>query len=116
MNDSENINFTPIQKETVPEKIIRQIKSMIESGQLKPGSRLPAERGLADMLNVGRPALREALKALSYYPAQIFGVDEDLGSLEVGKVADLVLFEGDPIRDLSPVSMVVIAGELVTDN
>ena len=65
MNDSENINFTPIQKETVPEKIIRQIKSMIESGQLKPGSRLPAERGLADMLNVGRPALREALKALS---------------------------------------------------
>lgn len=61
---STDIKVNPIQKETVPEKIIKQIKELIDSGKLQPGNRLPAERTLAKMLDVGRPALREALKAL----------------------------------------------------
>jgi GntR family transcriptional repressor for pyruvate dehydrogenase complex len=65
MKPSDNIKVSPIQKETVPEKIIKQLKELIENGQLKPGRRLPAERALSTMLNVGRPALREALSALS---------------------------------------------------
>jgi GntR family transcriptional repressor for pyruvate dehydrogenase complex len=41
-----------------------QIQALINSGQLKPGSRLPPERELAKMLGVSRTALREALRIL----------------------------------------------------
>lgn len=55
----------PIQKSSVAEKVIHQIKLLIESGRFPPGSRLPTERELADMIEVSRPSIREALKALS---------------------------------------------------
>ncbi|MEO8410780.1 MAG: FadR/GntR family transcriptional regulator [Propionivibrio sp.] len=44
--------------------IAEQINDSINSGQLKPGQRLPAERVLAKQLGVSRPTLREALIAL----------------------------------------------------
>ncbi|MBN1223447.1 MAG: amidohydrolase family protein [Candidatus Aminicenantes bacterium] len=53
----------------------------------------------------------EALKALTLYPAQIFGVDDSIGSLENGKAANLVVFEGEPLKRLSRVKMVVIKGK-----
>ncbi|MFN7930529.1 MAG: amidohydrolase family protein [Blastocatellia bacterium] len=37
----------------------------------------------------------EALKALTIYPAQIFGVAEQLGSIEKGKIANLIVTSGD---------------------
>ncbi|NWG14354.1 MAG: FadR family transcriptional regulator [Acidobacteria bacterium] len=55
----------PIHKISKPEEIIRQIKSLIDGGHLVPGSRLPGEREFAGMLDVSRPSLREALRALS---------------------------------------------------
>jgi len=33
--------------------------------------------------------------------ARYFRVDERLGSIEVGKLADLILVEGDPLKDIS---------------
>lgn len=44
--------------------IAEQISQLIESGEYKPGSRLPPERTLAAQLNVSRPTVREALIAL----------------------------------------------------
>jgi GntR family transcriptional regulator, transcriptional repressor for pyruvate dehydrogenase complex len=38
-----------------------QIRELISTGSLMPGQRLPAERDLAEQLNVSRPSLREAL-------------------------------------------------------
>src|ERR1700759_3444049 len=38
-----------------------QIRQLISAGTLLPGQRLPAERDLAEQLNVSRPSLREAL-------------------------------------------------------
>jgi imidazolonepropionase-like amidohydrolase len=40
----------------------------------------------------------EALKAVTLYPAQILGVGDQLGSLEVGKSASLIVTSGDPLE------------------
>jgi DNA-binding FadR family transcriptional regulator len=45
-------------------QIADQIRSLIESGEVARGARLPAERDLARQLKVSRPSLREALIAL----------------------------------------------------
>lgn len=41
-----------------------------------------------------------ALQTATLLPAKAFGVEKDLGSLEPGKLADLVLVSGDPLRDI----------------
>ena len=48
-------------------------------------------------------------------PAQVMGVDRDLGVIAAGKYADLVLVDGDPsqnISDIRHVAKVVKAGKL----
>ena len=54
-----------IRRELVAEKVIDRIFEYIVSHQLKPGDKLPTERELSAMFSVGRPAVREALCALS---------------------------------------------------
>jgi Tol biopolymer transport system component len=59
----------------------------------------------------------EALQAATIVPARAQGVDQDLGSIEVGKLADLVLIDGDPSRDmdeLANVRMVLKGGRVYT--
>ena len=46
------------------EEVAAQVREMVFGGSLKAGDRLPPERELSVMLGVGRPALREALRAL----------------------------------------------------
>jgi imidazolonepropionase-like amidohydrolase len=53
----------------------------------------------------------EALKAVTIYPAQIFGVADRIGSLEVGKQASLILTDGDPLEIRTNVKRVFIGGE-----
>jgi imidazolonepropionase-like amidohydrolase len=52
----------------------------------------------------------EALKAITLYPAQILGVERDLGSLEVGKIADLLLCDGDPLEFKTKIKKMYING------
>ena len=40
---------------------------------------------------------REALEAITIHPAKIAGLDGEIGSLEIGKWADMALFDGDPL-------------------
>lgn len=60
-------NFSQIVVESPVDKIIKQIRGLITSGQLNPGDRLPSERKLCDKLGVGRTHLRDALKKLEFY-------------------------------------------------
>ena len=47
--------------------IIEQIRSLITSGVLNPGQRLPSERLLSERFGVGRGHVREALRKLEFY-------------------------------------------------
>jgi imidazolonepropionase-like amidohydrolase len=51
-----------------------------------------------------------ALRALTINPARIAGVDDRLGSIEVGKDADLVIWSGDPLDVLSRAEHALIEG------
>jgi imidazolonepropionase-like amidohydrolase len=53
---------------------------------------MPYHAGVASGYGLPR---EEALKSVTLYPAQILGVDDALGSIEVGKSASLVLTDGD---------------------
>lgn len=51
-----------------------------------------------------------ALRALTLNPARLWGIADQVGSIEVGKVADLVVWTGDPLELTTQVSNVFIAG------
>jgi imidazolonepropionase-like amidohydrolase len=52
----------------------------------------------------------DALKSITINPARLLGLDKERGSLEKGKKADLVLFDGDPFEYTSHVTDVYIEG------
>lgn len=60
-------NFHEIRIESPVDKIIRQIRELITSGQLKPGDKLPPERKLSEKLGIGRSNVRDAIKKLEFY-------------------------------------------------
>lgn len=56
--------FVELQNTRVYEKIVAQIRKLIEDGKLKPNDRLPSERELAKTLGCSRTSLREACRVL----------------------------------------------------
>ena len=70
--------------------------------------------GLAYAMRGGLP-FDAALEAVTITPARMVGVDDRVGSLEVGKDADLVLWSGRPFELTSKILGVVLNGELVYD-
>ena len=59
----------------------------------------------------------EALKAVTLYPAQIFGLADQIGTLETGKIANVIVTNGDPLELTTDVRYLFIKGQLTpTDN
>ena len=59
------VKFEPIQTtERLYVRVARQISELIQSDNVNPGGKLPSERDLANILNVSRPSIREAMIAL----------------------------------------------------
>jgi imidazolonepropionase-like amidohydrolase len=56
-----------------------------------------------------------ALHALTLGAAEILGIDDRVGSIEEGKDADIVLFNGDPFEYITHVEGVIIKGKVVYD-
>lgn len=74
----------------------------------------PYESGVAAAYGLSE---EDALKALTLYPAEIFGVADRLGSIEPGKIANLIVTDGSPLELSTRVLHVVIGGrEVSTDN
>lgn len=71
---------------------------------------LPYHAGTAAAFGLPK---EEALKAVTIYPAQIFGIDKLVGSIEQGKVANLIVTDGDPLEFRTRVKYMFISGKAV---
>lgn len=60
-------NLQKIRIERPVDQIIDQIRTLISSGELKPGDKLPPERKLAEHFGVGRGQVRDAIQKLEFY-------------------------------------------------
>lgn len=63
-NNRRNL-IQPIEKVMVHESVVSQIRQLIAAKRLRPGDKLFSERELAEMLQVSRASVREAIKVLS---------------------------------------------------
>ncbi len=95
------------------------ISSSAPSGPLA-GAPYPKSRSLpyeaASAVPFGLPQ-DEALKAVTKYPAEILGMGDKLGTIEEGKIANLILTDGDPLEITTHVEHVIISGrDVSTDN
>lgn len=59
------LNQPIVRKKAVSELVVQRVLDLIKDGQLIAGEKLPSERDLAGILDVSRPTVREALRALS---------------------------------------------------
>lgn len=71
---------------------------------------LPICAGFA--VKAGLP-MQEGLKSITIYPAHICGVADRMGSLEVGKDADIAIFTGNPMEVFTETLYTIIDGEIV---
>jgi len=75
---------------------------------------LPYEAGSA--VSFGLPR-EEALKAITINGAEILGVGDRLGTVEVGKIANLIVTDGDPLEIQTQIKYLIINGRITsTDN
>lgn len=61
----------------------------------------------------GGLSVEEALRAITINAAEIGGIADRVGSIAVGKDADLVIFEGDPLSAVNEPYMVIIDGKII---
>ncbi len=71
---------------------------------------LPYHAGLAGAYGLPR---EEALKAITIYPAQILGISDKAGSIEVGKTANLVVTDGDILQPTTNIKYMFIRGRQI---
>jgi imidazolonepropionase-like amidohydrolase len=79
----------------------------LRSGEAENVRNLPFHAGFAAAYGLGKDA---ALRAVTIVPAQIFGVDDRLGSIDVGKQANLFVTDGDPFETKTQVQHLFIEG------
>jgi imidazolonepropionase-like amidohydrolase len=83
------------------------VKVALRTGDIENVRNLPFNAGYAAAYGMGK---EEALKAVTIAPAEIFGVADKLGSLEVGKSATLFAATGDPFETKTQVVHLFIDG------
>lgn len=84
------------------------VKLAFATGGASSARDLPYEVGLSIAYGLDP---EEGLKAMTIYPAQMFGVDKDYGSIEAGKVANVIVTTGDPIDIRTQIKEVFVKGQ-----
>jgi GntR family transcriptional repressor for pyruvate dehydrogenase complex len=120
--------FGTFEKTALPDQIAERILQMIRDKQLRRGDKLPPERDLATMMQVGRPALREALRGLSLM--NIIEIRQGAGAyvteLETAQLVkhldfifaidDFAILDLFGARKIIEVGIIELAAPHVTDN
>ena len=87
------------------QEVARQTKKLVDQGNTVQIGAHGQLQGLAAhwelwMLGQGGMTPHEALRSATLHGAHYLGLDHEIGSLEPGKLADLVVISGDPLEDL----------------
>jgi imidazolonepropionase-like amidohydrolase len=72
-----------------------------------------SRQGAGNAVAHGLPQ-NDAIRALTINVAEVFGLSDELGTIEVGKVADLVVWDGNPLEVSSFATSVFIDGKQVS--
>ena len=87
------------------------VKFAISTGDTGAENRdLPYHAGLASAYGLAK---EEALKSVTIYPAEIFGVSDRIGTLEAGKMANVVVTDGDILDPRTNIKYMFIAGRMI---
>lgn len=87
------------------------VRFAIADGEPNPDIRnLPFVAGMASAFGLSK---EDALKSVTLWPAQIFGVGDKLGSIEVGKIANIVVSDGDLLEPKTNTKYLFIDGRQV---
>jgi imidazolonepropionase-like amidohydrolase len=87
-----------------------KVRIAITTGGAQQAGQLPFEAGMAAAYGLNRD---EALRAVTLNPAQILGIADRFGSLEKGKIADVVVAEGLILQPRARVTRVFIRGKAI---
>jgi imidazolonepropionase-like amidohydrolase len=83
------------------------VKIAFQTGDSSNVRNLPYHAGMAAAFGLPKD---EALKAVTIYPAEILGVADRVGSIEQGKIANLIITDGDPLEIRTQIKHVFING------
>lgn len=93
------------------------VQVALEAGSLTPGGQAHNARNIVQAAGItvaNGLDWDDALRAITLIPAQIYGVADRVGSVEVGKEADLVVWNADPLELTNYPEQVFIRGEAVS--
>ncbi len=101
-------------------EVAKQAKKLVDAGGMVQIGAHGQMQGLAAhwelwMFVQGGMTPHEALRSATLHGAQYLGLDDHLGSLEAGKLADLVVIDGNPLTDIyrsDDISHVMINGRI----
>ena len=97
---------------TIPKKLHDAgVRFCIASGSASNERNLPYHAATAASYGLTKD---EALKSVTLYPAQILGIGNRVGSIDVGKDATLIVTNGDPLEITTNVQMEFIQGKSIS--
>jgi imidazolonepropionase-like amidohydrolase len=87
------------------------VKFAISSGNDGSEARdLPYHAGLAGAYGLSKD---DALRSVTIYPAQILGISDNYGSIDVGKIANVVVTDGDILEPTTNIKYLFITGRMI---
>lgn len=93
----------------------RKLPFVLSFGTRTEESQLAPTFALAMLAKTGLSE-ENALKAITLGPAEFLGLEKTIGSIEVGKVANLILFDGSPFEATSAINNVFLEGRPVYED
>lgn len=96
--------FGPVERKILWEQVAEQLMAMLRDKHLRPGDKLPPERELAAMMQVSRPSLREALRALSLM--NVLEVRQGAGTFVTSLETELLVEHLDFVLSLDESSLI----------